>query len=430
MLLAASPAFANDTSYALFVTAKKAGDTPSAELLNTLFSQQLATTAGVQVVAFQGPAPSPPTELLESIEAGYRALNAAVSEPDKAKSERPGAEALGHFDKALQALQRLQTAKGALSRRAAARLYKGMAVAHGLNNQGPRAQPFIHNALNLWPEQTAREYAWSIGVSNLFSFVEKRRADSVEVGKISVTGLAGAAIRVDGKSAGVVPATIDRLRPGQHFVEVTRDGFGPMHALVTVNKDATTDVAAQLEPLADKARVEELTRLIGRQRKAAKATPLLAEVAQKVGAKRVIVLMVSPRKQSWTLSGFTGGEGETKQHKATITRDAQMVAGVQALIEEATGMKPGTAKGDPKKTRLDGPPATSLMRPAASGEKATGTKVGEGVEDTEFYETWWFWTAVGGGVAVITTAIVLAVVLSDEDEPPKTGTLDITLNPL
>jgi len=421
---------AQDTGYSLFVTPKKAADQDSSALLQNLLRQQLSTYGGVKLVPFTGPAPAAPKALTDHIEAGYRALNDAVTNAEAAKAEKPGAAALGHFDKALLELQRLQSSGTYIPRREAARLHKGFAVAHTLNKEGPRAQPFINDSLNLWPQQTPREYGWNQSASNLFSFVKKRRDDNVEVGKIAVTGAAGARVVVDGKTAGKIPVTIERLRPGQHLVHISLDGHAPKSILTTVVKDQTVTVDGALTALADKARVEELLPLIGKQRSAAKADPLLDELAQKVGAQRVVALQVSQKKASWAITGYTGGEGETKTHKVTIKRDAQMVTSLQALLTEATGMKPGGAKAASEATSLGGPPASSLMKTAVKDGKGAAKKIGEDVEDTEFYETWWFWTAVGGGVVLITLAAVLAVVLTEEDDAPKPGTLQIQLNPL
>jgi TonB family protein len=56
----------------------------------------------------------------------------------------------------------------------------------------------------------------------------------------------GAAVKVDGVTAGVTPVTGHRLKPGEHKVELSRDGYQPYATTVTVEAGKKAKVDAQL----------------------------------------------------------------------------------------------------------------------------------------------------------------------------------------
>lgn len=420
-------------SYSLFVVPKKDSDADAAKLLQKLLRQQLESLAGVTLRPFVGPATPPSTDFLASIEDGFRALNDAVTTKREGKL---GAPALVAFGRAAEQLTAAQATGSSVHLRDVARLYKGFAVAHGLNEDGPTAQGFINDSLNLWPKQTPREYGWSVGVANLMSFAMKRRTDNTDTGKVAVTGVEGAAIWIDGKARGFVPSTVERLRPGKHVIRVQADGHRPLTKVVDVAKDETLTVSAALAALPQKAAADVLIGQLAKMRKVKKAAAPLAELAGKVGAQGVIVLQVTTKKGKWALNGWSAVVGTPpKSVAALVARDAEMMGRLETLVVEATGAKVGdkSSSGAGAGASLGEPPKNSLLVAKVVEPKTPDPKAavgGDGVEETEFYETWWFWTAVGGGVVLITTAAVLAAVLSDSGEEQKFGNINIKLNPL
>jgi len=65
-----------------------------------------------------------------------------------------------------------------------------------------------------------------------------------------VSGEAGAEVFVDGSSAGIAPATVDKLTPGPHIVIVKKAGFKDWKKEVTIKPGETLQVTAELSAAA------------------------------------------------------------------------------------------------------------------------------------------------------------------------------------
>ena len=193
-----------------YVLAKNAASQDASQLVQELMRQVFGKLKNVHPVYRVGGPRSVDKEASQALEAGYRALNG-----------RQYSKAQPFFKKALS---RLEAHVGPGQVRALARALKGMAICAAQDGQKDLARTLMADAINLWPNQRAVEYAFNMDLFHLFSFVAKQHSDSAS-GDLEVTSEpAGAHVYINGEHQGASPVTTS-LKPGRHWVELRRDGF-------------------------------------------------------------------------------------------------------------------------------------------------------------------------------------------------------------
>lgn len=411
---------------AVFVTPAKADAESDARLLEQFMRDQVATLEGATLVTGAGPGVTPPN-VADSVEAGYRMLNDyATAKPD-AKPSLAGA--ITAFSGARDALVAHEGPLGEAGRRLLARTLKGLAVALATTGKNEEAQPLVRDSLNLWPEQSAMEYAWSKEAYTLFGFAAKMR-ESKKAGSLAIEAEPGFRVVVDGRPRGYTPATVTDLAPGLHWVELSRDGYTTLGQSVEIGEGEEKKVALAPAARGDKEAFEAALAKAAKARSAKRAAGPLGDVMRITGAEALIVVRGEVKKGAFQLRGWASG-AEPKPIKVEIPRDASLRDNLQKLLTDTFGVAAG-GSGAPDPS-LGGPPKTSVFAETGgageAGDKIADPEVEEGEEGAEseaFYETWWFWTAVGVGVAGATAGILVAVLGGEDEEPVvRTGTLEI-----
>ncbi|MEW6369024.1 MAG: TonB family protein [Acidobacteriota bacterium] len=98
--------------------------------------------------------------------------------------------------------------------------------------------------------EETRDFAIGAGQNQVMQFALREQTQAETVGALKVTSdPAGATIMLDGKNAGVTPKVINKLRPGKHVLELSKQGYIKWVGQPAVRSGKQTDVAGKLEPV-------------------------------------------------------------------------------------------------------------------------------------------------------------------------------------
>ena len=424
-LLPSVAALAAPKTVALYVRARSANTAEHAALLEELLREQLASLQDVTVAVVDGVPASPGAAVSEQIEAAYRALN------DPKLLELPADTVRATIQVPFERAYRdLIAWPGPLDRRLMARTIKGKALAHILLNEAPKAAAAIQDSLTLWPDQRAVEWAYTPDAYRLFTRISEGQGD-LRKGAVRIESTPpGAKVSVDGRSRGNAPVTISNLPPGAHWVEVGLDGHARLARFVSVSADETALWEASLTALPSLPRLQELAAGLPGNRTPSKAAAGVEALRALSGADEVIILDLALRKEAYTLTGWHGVAGADggailpTRLSAKIPESGGMLGAAQAFVSTTVGSAPAPPATDAEAS-LGGPAVKSVM-----GLDGKARDELPDVAETEFYETWWFWTIIGGVVAVGATVAIVLALTGEDDVTAPTGNVAITVNSL
>jgi hypothetical protein len=389
---------------AVFVLPKTDASADGAELLQDMLRSQLSSFSGVELRSRAVSARSISRDVARVIEDGFRAVNDNEEE-----------KAIPLFTKALDTLK---AHTGALDKRLMARALKGLAVSHALDGDTKKAKTLMNSSLNLWPIQKPLEYAYSIDVFNLYSFVEKSR-DSASPASFEVACSApGAVFFFDGEKQGASPLSLKGLSPGGHWVRVEAEGFQTVSKWVELKAGMGTELEIALVEAADAKMTAELLSKLAVSRKKKSAGEIGEQLSSAIGADRILVIRAKARRKGFDLKGWSVSGAAVTTVKKKV--GGNLLTELNDMLMSSLELTP-PAGTDDVDTSLGGPRKLSLVKvETANGEQILAPKPSE----PEFYETWWFWTATGGAVV---TGVILGLVLNTEPEVPR-GSLNITVS--
>ncbi|PIE19444.1 MAG: hypothetical protein CSA66_02340 [Proteobacteria bacterium] len=401
---------------ALFVVSKRNSVAGEAKVLQSLMRDELGKLAGIVAVGAYGDSATPIGQTVgPDVEAGFRALN-----------ERDGAAAEAAFRKAYD---QLSAYRGPFDKRLMARTLKGLAVASVLTGRLPAAEQMVNAALNLWPDQQAAEYGWTLDARTAFRDVERKRIEQ-PLGSVELTSEpSGAEIRVGGDLKGFTPLTVQGLGPGAHWFEATLDGYARGGTFVDVMPGQGGIAHIDLDPLRDKGAIEAALRNVQRLIRSTKSAGPLANLQRLTAAHYVIVLQVDKRRGNYQFDGWVRSGSEAPERlNVTFAEDANLVTNLQGLL--STTLQAEVAPGDDVFV-LDGPPQASVMDgdslyidpndPIFKEDKRHGSD--------PITEQWWFWAIAGTAAAALVVGGVYLFSSDDEGSGPA-GNVLINLNRL
>lgn len=390
---------------ALFVMPDKRAGSGEAKVLRSLMREELRKLRGVVAVGANGdPAESAATAIGPGVEAGFRALN-----------DREGDKAEALFKKAYDAIS---TYRGPLDKRLMARILKGYGVASAMTGRASNAEQMMGASLNLWPDQQASEYGWTMDTRTAFREVERSQAEAA-TGSVEISSDPdGAEVRIDGELKGFTPLEVKGLAAGQHWVEATIDGYYRGGQFVAVPAGDASIAHVPLDAVPNRRTIDAALSNVQRLIRGAQVAAPLGDVRRLAGADVVIAMEVDKVRGSYELSGWMlGSGGPPVRVSGTFAEDANLLANLQGMLAKALGTEAGN---DDELVVLDGPPQSSVMD---GGEiyidpndpifKEEQKKSGEAITDT-----WWFWTIAGSAAVALVVGGILLFSGGDEGSGP------------
>lgn len=418
-VLPAAYAAGKDQRVAIFVfpnSSKAAGD---AQVLQTLMREEITRLEGVRnVTGSPDPEVSAGTLVGASVEDGFRALNV-----------RDHARAATVFSGAYDKLVRYT---GPLDKRLLARTLKGLGVAKVMSGQIRAGQEMMTASLNLWADQLAPEYGYTLDVQNAFREAQRQHSENATGGLAVVTDPPGAEVSVGGKVRGYTPVAVPDLDAGLQWVQVSRDGYERLGAFVDI---PSGDNAAQRFTLTARPDVAKYEDLIAKAEKSltkrSLADDVIGPLRLLLGADSIIVLQLNSRGNSYDLRGWRGAVS-VEPLSTSIARDANFISNLQAFLGNAlgTGLMPPEAN-----LPLDSPPSASVL---ATGREEEDLYINpddpilkskQDAGGSSITKKWWFWVIVGGAVAGVTAGAVVLFSGNDSGSGPV-GDIHVNLNRL
>ncbi|MCA9518638.1 MAG: PEGA domain-containing protein [Myxococcales bacterium] len=390
---------------ALFVMPEKRGGAGEAKVLQSLMREELRKLRGVVAVGANGdPGESASQAIGPSVEAGFRALN-----------DRDGAKAEQAFKKAYDAIS---TYRGPLDKRLMARILKGYGVASAMTGRASNAEQMMSASLNVWPDQQASEYGWTLDTRSAFREVERTHAEAAPGSVELSSDPDGAEVRIDGDLKGFTPLTVEGLAPGLHWVEATIDGYYRGGQFVAVPAGDSSLAHVPLDPVPNQRTIDAAQSNVQRLIRGPQVASPLGDLKRLAGADVILVFEVDKVRGSYDLSGWMMGGGATPTRVGgTYPEDGNLLSSLQTMIAKALATEAGS---DDEMLALDGPPQASVMD---GGEiyidpndpifKEEKKKEGESITDK-----WWFWTIAGGAAVALVVGGVLLFSGGDEGSGP------------
>lgn len=400
---------------AVFVVKGKKAAPAEAAAMQTLLRKQLGSLAGVrQLTGSEEPAASLKQLVASKLEQGFRLLN-----------DKKGPEAEVIFG---QVMQTTKTYTGTVNKRTLARTFKGLGVARAMQGKLTAARDMIKASMNVWPDQTAPEYGYTVEVRDTFTEVENRIADEKK-GSISIESEPpGAEVRIGGDVKGFTPLTVEGLPTGQHFVQVQQDGYIRANAMVKVLKGEEAAEAFALKPNTQKAAFDaafkKAAKKPGSKGAMVKALPAIKQI---LGADGVLFMSVASGKKGYIFDGYyVDGAGTLLKRRETISGDVSAILETLGRLVSRTVGAPLIAAQEP--VPLDAPPQTSVVTDSGDVISFDPNDLlkNEEVEADSVVDKWWFWTIVAVAVGGV-SAMVVALVTSEGDANGPVGTVVLDL---
>ncbi|MCB9789275.1 MAG: PEGA domain-containing protein [Deltaproteobacteria bacterium] len=418
-VLPTASAAGKDQRVAIFVFPGSKGATGDAQVLQTLMREEAARLEGVRIVTGSpDPDVSAATLVGASVEDGFRALNV-----------RDHATAAAAFSGAYDKLVRYT---GPLDKRLLARVLKGLGVARVMAGQIRGGQEMMAASLNLWPDQLAPEYGYTLDVQNAFKETQRRHAEEATGGLAVVTDPPGAEVSVGGKVRGYTPVAVADLDAGLQWVQVSLDGYERLGAFVDIPAGDNAAQRFTLTPRADAAKYEDLMDKAQRSlSRRSLADDVTGPLRMMLGADSLVVLQLNTRGNSYELRGWHGGVS-VDSLSTTIARDANFISNLQGFLSKTLGAHAVVAEAN---RPLDSPPSASVLATGREEEDLyidpddpiLKTKSDAGGDSIT--KKWWFWLIVGGAVAGVTAGAVVLFSGNDSGSGPV-GDINVDLNGL
>ena len=411
---------AEDRGLAVFVMPKKRKGKAVAVMLGSIVRERAAEMAGVTLyTGAPGGAAAIQSEIETLVNAGFKALNSGAG------------DFLSPFERAGELLEKTPAAGTSVLH---ARVAKGLGIARLGQGNKAEASSLIKRSLLIFPNQGARQYAYSVEAHEAYSRAKLEIQDMAK-GIISVKSIpSGAEVSLDGVFKGYTPIPLQGVSAGGHLLELRLQGYKRWTGTPIVTEGGTLPVDANLVEWAKKEALRKALATAKKNLSKAKFQRGAKPLAALTGAKEVLVLVASSRGGRYTLSGFHWDGAD----KVTPV-DADLSDGLDERVREMLASALGMAyKNSLVVTSLGSPTPETVKSVMEKSGALLGDitvdpdsplfQLSEKDDEDSVLDKWWFWTAIGGGAAVTITAIVLAVALKDDEGPGSVGNLSIEIN--
>jgi len=403
---------------AVFLLPAKKAHKGDAQVLQTLVREEVSKLDGIRVLT-GSPEPSESLATLagQPLEDAIRALN-----------DRDAATAQSILTNIYDNLIRHT---GVIDKRLLARVLKARGVAFALSDQLTDAQTMIRASLNLWPEQRAAEYGYSLDVLQTYKGVERMRADEGTGGVAVITEPEGAEITIDGTVVGYAPVKQTDLAAGPHWVQASLDGFIRSGGFVDVGAGQDAVHRVQLRPRPNATAwstvVGQLPRAFKSKSTANNTLPALTSLLE---ADELLVLRASPKRAGYQISGWYQTANNLSAVRLNLARDANFMGNLQQWLQSTLIAE---LAPDTEGLGLDAPPRAAVMAVADLDDDLfidpndPILKTKQTTAQKDITDEWWFWAAIGGVVTGLTVGAVLLFTGEEEGTGPV-GSVSIDLH--
>ena len=333
---------------AVFLLPSKSSEKDDAQVLQTLLREEVGKLSGIRTLT-GSPEPSKSLAALvgQSLEDAIRALN-----------DRDAAKAQIILTDIYEKLIRYT---GVMDKRMLARVLKARGVAYALSDQLTEAQSMIRASLNLWPEQRAAEYGYTLDVLQTYKGVERMRSEEATGGIAVITDPEGAEVSIDGTVVGYAPVKQSDLAPGLHWVQVSLDGHVRSGSFIEVvaGEEAAHRVSlqARTNEAAWKKVIGGLPRAFKSKSAASVTLPALISMLE---ADEVLVLRAIPQRSGYMIAGWYQSTNALNTVRLKLKRDANFMGNLQKWLQTTLIAEAGSSAED---VGLDAPPTDDFICP-------------------------------------------------------------------
>jgi hypothetical protein len=213
---------------------------------------------------------------------------------------------------------------------------------------------------------------------------------------------AQAAVTIDGKYAGVTPVTVSGLLAGEHYLQVSREGYRTWFAVLKLAPGAELRQEVFLQAGESMNLVRHIKRLEGSSLSAADAE----DIKPLLNALEVNWLVLAALRR-------LGGDTQLELAVAAPPDGQPTLLGIfgvsQKDMETAVGIFASWLRGEPVTGRMAQPPPRTTSTSLPGGPSIPPAPLTPAAP--AWYKTWWFWSAVG--VLVAGTAATVTVLALD-----------------
>ncbi len=419
MVVPVTMAAEGDRDVAVFVLPKKRGKGKAvAVMLGSIVRERTAEMKGVRLLTG---APLGDKNIRSQVEtltnAGFKALNT-------------GGDGTSSFEQANALLEKHPDVGGA---RLHARVAKGLGVSKTMSGSKVDGQRWIKRSLLLYDKQSARQYAYSVEVHDVYQRANREILDMAK-GSIAVQSIpSGAEVVLNGVFKGYTPITLQAIAAGHHFLELRTDGYKRWTSSPVVTEGGSVTLDAAMEEWELRGDLKKALSNVRRGMSKSKFGKVAKGLGVLTGSKEVLVLYASSRSGNYNLDGFHWNGTAVSAVQSDLSQGLD--ESVRVMLGQALGTE---YKTDARVASLETPPPErikSVMEKSGLLDSDSTVDpdsplfdLSKKDKEDSVLDKWWFWTAIGGGVALTVTAVVLAVVLKEDEGPGSVGDLDIQIN--
>ena len=262
--------------------------------------RMLATTTGtlklVDMQALLDPDDEPPRKA---------AVVEAMALLEQGKQAYENLELEDAQEKFQQALKKFEYGYGYLERSGyllETLMYQG--ASYVLIGEPKKGRPFFVRAADLPGRKMMNDELFPPNIQEIFDQV-KAEAKAGKRAKASLITLPqGATVYVDNVYRGGSPLQIEDLRPGEHLVRATKDGFRPWGGKIQVNAGRLKRLKLTLKPAARRKEFSDVFRKLAAETLKGAPGPGAAEFSRFLGAQRLVIVVLDGEPAAMNMRGL------------------------------------------------------------------------------------------------------------------------------
>jgi hypothetical protein len=349
----------------------------AAEQLQAELVRLLGSKPGVQLVELGAAFPPPPPASLQEADALFEQGREAYDNLDPEAAAAKFNAAADAYEKHPAVMRPQQLAKTLIF----------LGASQLLNGDKAGAKESFGRALAAHTSTQPEQGLFGSDVTTAFNEA-LQEFTSAKLGSLQIDSKpSGARVTVGGEDVGVTPLKNVPIHPGRVPVVITLPGYAPYASYPLVASGKSADVKPQLEPLPALAEVLAAASRASSEKgfDSSKMPPEVATVADKVGARYVVLAAVRKKKTDPAEAELQVWDVRTKNR----------LRGVEVELQSRDPEKSTVAAADSVHGFLTG---RVVAQPSSSPLKNLPPVVKKP----------WFWAAVVGGAAVVTGGILYA----------------------